>query len=584
MTTYTSEPGTRLGGRYRLEDRIAAGSGWAAWKAIDETLARAVTVFTFAQGFPRVAEVVTAARAASRLTDPRLAQVFDVEDAWDRAYIVMEWAAGETLDDLLSQGPLEPYRAAQMIAEAAAALSSAHAAGIAHMCLVPGSLRWSQTGEVKVVGLGIDAALSGVYADDPVIADTQGLGRLLYAALTGHWPGQDYPTLPPAPIADGQPCSPRQVVAGVPLVLSDLTCRALQLRTRDSGAPVTVPDQLARALVAALPPAPVPPALPQRSEKARYPSAPSRDPYWPDGAGSGWPEGAGWPAGSGGQNRSWQSEDQDRPVGPERRRDRPGRPTGFGRRGASSAGLGRLAGSAGLGRLAGSIPLGRRGGATDQSPHRRPPVRAGLRSRVTAVSLAAGGLLVLAAIAAFTLWPRHGGPQTDHPSGKPTGPARSVITTLKPVGATGFDPLTRGDTSNENTQYARYSIDNSLQSAWQSQWYRSAEFGGLKAGSGLLIDMGKPVRFSTVTVLFGPIPGANVKLLVGNSSERSPANLAAMATVASANDVSGQVTFHPAGSATGRYLVIWFTQLPRKPGSHSWWMAEIFNVVVKGSG
>ena len=88
-----SEPGTRLGGRYRLEDRIAAGSGWAAWKAIDETLARAVTVFTFAQGFPRITEVVTAARAASGLTDPRLAQVFDVEDAWDRAYIVMEWAA-----------------------------------------------------------------------------------------------------------------------------------------------------------------------------------------------------------------------------------------------------------------------------------------------------------------------------------------------------------------------------------------------------------------------------------------------------------------------------------------------------------
>ena len=67
-----------------------------------------------------VAEVVTAARAASRLTDPRLAQVFDVEDAWDRAYIVMEWAAGETLGDLLSQGPLEPYRAARMISEAAA--------------------------------------------------------------------------------------------------------------------------------------------------------------------------------------------------------------------------------------------------------------------------------------------------------------------------------------------------------------------------------------------------------------------------------------------------------------------------------
>src|SRR6266487_3004716 len=118
MTTYASAPGTRLGGRYRLEDRIAAGAGWDAWKAIDETLARAVTVFTFASGFPRIGDVVTAARAA----------------------------------------------------------------GVAHMCLSPGSVRWSPTGEVKVVGLGIDAALAGIVADEPVRDDTEGLGRLLYAA------------------------------------------------------------------------------------------------------------------------------------------------------------------------------------------------------------------------------------------------------------------------------------------------------------------------------------------------------------------------------------------------------------------
>jgi len=54
MSTYTSEPGTRLAGRYRLEDQVDAGGGWALWKAIDEILARAVTVVTFADGFPRV--------------------------------------------------------------------------------------------------------------------------------------------------------------------------------------------------------------------------------------------------------------------------------------------------------------------------------------------------------------------------------------------------------------------------------------------------------------------------------------------------------------------------------------------------
>ena len=75
---------------------------------MDETLARPVSVLTFAPGYPLISQVVTAARAASRLTDPRLAQVFDVEDGGDYAaeggqaevppaYVVLEWVGGETL-------------------------------------------------------------------------------------------------------------------------------------------------------------------------------------------------------------------------------------------------------------------------------------------------------------------------------------------------------------------------------------------------------------------------------------------------------------------------------------------------------
>ena len=167
MSTYTSEPGTRLGGRYRLEDRVAGAAGWSAWKAIDETLARAVTVFTLAPGFPRIREVVTAARAASRLNDSRLTQVFDVEDDWDRAYIVMEWPAGETLDDLLAAGPIDPGRGARIVAEAAGALSVAHAAGLAHLCLNPESLRWTAGGGVKVIGPGHRRGARGNHRGGP---------------------------------------------------------------------------------------------------------------------------------------------------------------------------------------------------------------------------------------------------------------------------------------------------------------------------------------------------------------------------------------------------------------------------------
>jgi hypothetical protein len=57
-----------------------------------------------------------------------------------------------------------------------------------------------------------------------------------------------------------------------------------------------------------------------------------------------------------------------------------------------------------------------------------------------------------------------------------------------------------------------------------------------------------------------------------------------MKTVASGDNVSGTTTFKIASSATGRYLVIWFTQLPPKAGPGHWYMGAVFNVVVRGLG
>ncbi len=544
MTTYASAPGTRLGGRYRLEDRIAAGSGWDAWKAIDETLARAVTVFTFASGFPRVGDVVTAARAASRLTDPRLAQVFDVEDDWDHAYIVMEWAAGETLGDLILQGPLEPFRAARIIAEAAGALSSAHAAGVAHMCLSPGSVRWSLTGEVKVVGLGIDAALSGISVDEPVLADTEGLGKLLYAALTAHWPGPEAGSLPPAPVSNGEPCSPRQVMAGIPLALSDLACRAMGLGSASSGDPLTSPGELSGALRAILPPAPPPaaPALtawrdPATRNTGTWPGASQTRTAgdWPGLADTEWP--ADGEVSYAALARPDEREDYQRP---QPSRQRPPR----------------------------------------QRLRRQRPAGAAGAARPTKVLVVTAGVLALAAIAAFSLWPsQSAGPS--HPSPSASTPLTSV-TLLRPAGATGFDPLTPTDTGNEDSQMAKYAIDASPQTSWNSQWYATAEFGSLKAGSGLLVDMGRAVSFSSVSVTFNSQPGAHVELLVGNSGARSKQNLDSMKVVASASSPTGTFNFKIKGPAVGQYLVIWFTELAPAPGGGKY-EAQVFNVAVRGT-
>ena len=205
---------------------------------MDETLARPVSVLTFASGFPRIPQVVTAARAASRLTDPRMAQVFDVEDGGGQAYIVLEWVGGDSLTEILEAGgPLDPARACSLICDASRAVAGAHALGQAHLRLTPDTLRWTRGSGIKITGLGIDAALSGARASDPAAAlaiDTMALGRMLYALLTGCWPG-DEPTslataLPAAPRHKGHVYTPRQVRAGVPGVLDAITCHALRLQ------------------------------------------------------------------------------------------------------------------------------------------------------------------------------------------------------------------------------------------------------------------------------------------------------------------------------------------------------------------
>ncbi len=116
-----------------------------------------------------------------------------------------------------------------------------------------------------------------------------------------------------------------------------------------------------------------------------------------------------------------------------------------------------------------------------------------------------------------------------------------------------------------------------------SQWYRTAAFGGLKAGSGLIVEMSQPVTYRSVSVTFGTAaPGGDVELLVGTSAARSSANLSSMTKVASASDVSGTRTFRISSSAKGRFLVIWFTKLPPKPGGGHLFMAQVFNVAVRG--
>jgi len=501
MSTFISEPGTRLGGRYRLEDRVTASSGWAAWKAIDETLARPVAVLIFARGFPRISDTVTAARAASRLTDARLAQVFDVEEDWDHAYVVMEWVAGDSLEDLLADGPLDPGQGAEIIAQSAEALAVAHAAGVAHLCLTPGSLRWTAGGGVKIVGLGIDAALAGITADDPALADTLSLGNLLYAALTAHWPGGEWPSLPPAPEVDGHPCSPRQVRAGVPAGIDDVACRVLYQRPSGGSPTVTTPAMLATALNRVIPAPAAPPPV-NRHGGYTAPAGPATGPGYPPYQRWGGP--------------------------PRRARDHVG--------GGSRPGAARFA---------------------------------AVIVAVLVIAALAGGAWLLSQHSTGT----PGATKPTHRASPSSTPSR----VLAPASAAAFGPG-----GGDNPAQAPLAIDGKPSTDWYTDSYQTSPyFGNLYTGTGLIVDMGKRVSVSSVTVTFGTMAGAHARVEVGNSAAGDgPAGFTTLARTA---DAAGPYTFTGKHPVTGRYVLIWFTKLAPQAGASGHYQADVFNVVVKGT-
>ncbi|MFF2780422.1 serine/threonine protein kinase [Streptomyces sp. NPDC058052] len=248
--------GHKLARRYRLEECVTRLDGFSSWRAVDEKLRRAVGVHLLPADHPRARSVLAAARSAALLGDPRFVQVLDAVEENDLVYVVHEWLPDTTeLTALLADGPLQAHDAYQLVTQVSQAMAAAHREGLAHLRLTPSAILRSSTGQYRIRGLAVNAALRGITADRPQRTDTEAIGALLYAALTQRWPYEsDAYGLSGLPKGVGL-IPPDQVRAGVHRGLSELAVRALA----NDGAtasrqepPCTTPDELAKA-VAAMP-------------------------------------------------------------------------------------------------------------------------------------------------------------------------------------------------------------------------------------------------------------------------------------------------------------------------------------------
>jgi serine/threonine-protein kinase len=100
--------------------------------------------------------LLTEAKAASALNHPHVRVVYDVGETEDGLpYIAMEFVEGQSLFDLVKQGPLEISRAVQIAVQVTDALDAAHSRRIIHRDIKPENISLNERGEVKVLDFGL---------------------------------------------------------------------------------------------------------------------------------------------------------------------------------------------------------------------------------------------------------------------------------------------------------------------------------------------------------------------------------------------------------------------------------------------
>jgi serine/threonine protein kinase len=297
-------PGVTLGGRYRLDERIAGGGMGDVWRGTDEVLGRTVAVKILLPALldePGFAERFRGeARTMATINHPGVVDVYDYGSDQQLAFLVMEYVEGDALSRTLSRvGRLTPARTMALVAQAADALQAAHANGIVHRDVKPGNLlvrpngtlvltdfgiaRSALVGQLTAAGsvLGTASYISPEQAAGSVAtaaSDVYALGVVAYQCLSGHRP---FDGATPIEIAMKHVRdTPRPLPADIPPNVRAIVDRALAkdpaARWPTAAAMANVARQAAAALASTAPqPAPVRAAGPVSPPNGHQPLGPS---------------------------------------------------------------------------------------------------------------------------------------------------------------------------------------------------------------------------------------------------------------------------------------------------------------------